>query len=193
LNDISEYDNLSQFLEDATLKMADDNDNKFSDNNIVRIMTVHAAKGLEFENVFLPAWEEGVFPNSKTTKEGDIEEERRLAYVAITRARERVIITNAMSRMMFGERRYNAESRFIDEIDKKYVKKYGDYNSMKESAVKSKPVVAKPKTIPAEVGKMVKHKTLGTGVVIAADVNTLTIAFKSKGIKKVMRDFIEFI
>lgn len=189
---VSKYDNLYEFLEHAALMMTDDNDNESDDNQVINIMTIHAAKGLEFKTVFLPAWEEGVFPKDNKL-DLDIEEERRLAYVAITRARERVIITNAMSRMMFGERRYNAESRFIDEIDKKYVKKYGDYNSMKESAIKSKPVVAKPKTIPAEVGKMVKHKTLGTGVVISADVNTLTIAFKSKGIKKVMRDFIEFI
>ena len=189
---IDKYDNLHEFLEHAALMMVDDNDNETEDNQVINIMTIHAAKGLEFKTVFLPAWEEGIFPNDNKYDK-DIEEERRLAYVAITRARERVIITNAMSRMMFGERRYNAESRFIDEIDRKYVKKYGDYYSMKESAVKSKPVVAKPKTIPAEVGKMVKHKTLGNGVVISADVNTLTVAFKDCGIKKVMRDFLEFI
>ena len=186
---IDKYDSLYDFLEHAALMMTDDNDTEYDDNGVINIMTIHAAKGLEFKTVFLPAWEEGVFPNDNKYDQ-DIEEERRLAYVAITRARERVIITNAMSRLMFGERRYNSASRFIGEIDRKFIKSYGDYDSMVES---SKPVVKKTKTISADIGKMVEHKTLGRGVVIASDENTLTIAFKTKGVKKVIREFIEFV
>lgn len=189
LSIVEKYDSLYDFLEHAALMMTDDNDNEYDDNGVVNIMTIHAAKGLEFDSVFLPAWEEGVFPNDNKYDQ-DIEEERRLAYVAITRAKKRVIITNAMSRMMFGERKYNSASRFIGEIDKKFIKSYGDYDSMVES---SKPVIKKTKTISADVGKMVEHKTLGRGVVIASDEDTLTIAFKTKGVKKVMREFIEFV
>ncbi|MBQ7409366.1 MAG: UvrD-helicase domain-containing protein [Alphaproteobacteria bacterium] len=189
LDVISKYDNLPLFLEHAALMMTDDNDNESEDKNMVYIMTIHAAKGLEFENVFLPAWEEGIFPNDKTTKEGDIEEERRLAYVAITRARKRVIITNAMGRTVFGERRYNPPSRFINEIDKSFVKSFGDY----ESAVEHKTVHHVSKKQDSVVGKMVKHKTLGNGVIIAENGNVLTIAFKTKGVKNIVREFIEFI
>ena len=192
LDVISKYDNLPLFLEHAALMMTDDNDNESEDKNMVYIMTIHAAKGLEFANVFLPAWEEGIFPNDKTTKEGDLEEERRLAYVAITRARKRVIITNAMARTVFGERRYNPPSRFINEIDKSFVKSFGDYDSVVEHKTVQHHV-SKPKKQDSIVGKMVKHKTLGNGVVIAENGNVLTIAFKSKGIKNIVREFIEFI
>ena len=89
---VAKYDTLPEFLEHAALMMTDDNDNEVDDKNVVSIMTIHAAKGLEFNTVFLPAWEEGIFPNEKKS-DSDIEEERRLAYVSITRARIRVIIT----------------------------------------------------------------------------------------------------
>lgn len=193
---ISKYDNLQLFLEHAALMMTDDNDNETEDKNIVYIMTIHAAKGLEFDTVFLPAWEEGIFPNDKTTKEGDIEEERRLAYVAITRARTRAIITNAMARTVFGEKRYNSPSRFINEINKAYVKTFGDYDSsFNHYQAKVNTHIPKPKSENKKsvVGKMVKHKTLGNGVVIAENNNVLTIAFKTKGIKNIVREFVEFV
>ena len=187
---IAKYDNLIAFLEHAALMMTDDNDNESEDKNVVSIMTIHAAKGLEFNTVFLPAWEEGIFPNDKTTKEGDLEEERRLAYVAITRAKIRAIITNAMVRSVFGQRQYQTKSRFIDEIDKHFVNIQG--NTYYEPRVIP---TQKSKTVKMEsvVGKMVTHKEMGTGVVISENGNILTVAFKSKGIKNVARDFLQFI
>ena len=187
---VSKYDTLPAFLEHAALMMTDDNDNEVDDKNLVSIMTIHAAKGLEFDTVFLPAWEEGIFPNEKTTQEGDTEEERRLAYVAITRARVRAIITNAMVRTVFGQRLYQKPSRFIGEIDKHFTNVNGNAYERKMSSSGPKPRMPKSESI---IGKMVSHSEMGTGVVIAENGNYLTIAFKTRGIKNVARDFIKFI
>ena len=187
---VAKYDNLASFLEHAALMMTDDNDNETEDKNLVSIMTIHAAKGLEFNTVFLPAWEEGIFPNDKTTKEGDLEEERRLAYVAITRAKIRAIITNAMMRSVFGQRQYQNKSRFIDEIDRRFLNIQGHSYSQPHIVSTQKPKINKPESA---VGKMVLHKEMGTGVVISDNGNILTVAFKSKGIKNVARDFLQFI
>ena len=188
---VAKYDSLSDFLEHAALMMTDDNDNESEDKNVVSIMTIHAAKGLEFNTVFLPAWEEGVFPNEKTTKDGDLEEERRLAYVAITRARVRVIITNAAVRSMFGQRLYQTPSRFINEIDNSFVnKKYEQYH---EKQIQKNSESQKNIQHQSIIGKMISHSEMGTGVVIAENGDILTVAFKTKGIKNVARNFVKFI
>ena len=191
---VSKYDTLADFLEHAALMMTDDNDNESEDKNVVSIMTIHAAKGLEFNTVFLPGWEEGVFPNDKTTKEGDIEEERRLAYVAITRARVRLIITNAMVRSLFGQRLYQSPSRFIGEIDENFINVQGqNKHTYHQQNLAREPRKPKPEKIQSVVGKMVSHNEMGMGVVIAENGDVLTIAFKSKGIKNVARNFIKFV
>ena len=186
---VSKYDTLPAFLEHAALMMTDDNDNETSDKNVVSIMTIHAAKGLEFNTVFLPAWEEGVFPNEKKS-DNDMEEERRLAYVAITRARVRVIITNAMVRTVFGQRMYQMPSRFIGEIDKQFINDDMRHRQSENIKTYTKPAVKK---IESSVGKMVQHNEMGSGVVIAENGNVLTVAFKTRGIKNVERSFVKFI
>ncbi len=188
---VSKYDTLPAFLEHAALMMTDDNDNESDDKNVVSIMTIHAAKGLEFNTVFLPAWEAGIFPNEKATQDGDLEEERRLAYVAITRARVRVIITYAMVRTVFGQRLYQNKSRFIDEIDKSFVNNNSCYTDKKDYSKKTETRVSQ--RIESVVGKMVVHSEMGTGVVIAENENILTVAFKTRGIKNVARDFVKFV
>ena len=185
---VAKYNTVPEFLEHAALMMTDDNDNELDDKNVVSIMTIHAAKGLEFDTVFLPAWEEGIFPNEKKN-DSDIEEERRLAYVAITRARKRAIITNAMVRTVFGQRVYQMSSRFINEIDKRYVSFNGNSQPKQNYSAPIKPKI-KHESV---VGKMVKHVEMGTGVVIAENDKTLTVAFKTRGIKNVARDFVKFI
>ena len=185
---VSKYDSLAAFLEHAALMMTDDNDNENEDKNVVSIMTIHAAKGLEFNTVFLPAWEEGVFPNEKKF-DNDIEEERRLAYVAITRARVRVIITYAMIRTVFGQKMYQIKSRFVEELDKQFLNNNGIFterNDFPQSSTKK----IKKETL---VGKMISHNEMGNGVVIEENENILTVAFKTRGIKKVARDFIKVI
>ncbi len=190
---VAKYDSLPEFLEHAALMMTDDNDNEIEDKNVVSIMTIHAAKGLEFNTVFLPAWEEGIFPNEKSTQEGDLEEERRLAYVAITRARVRVIITNAMVRSMFGQRLYQSPSRFIGEIDERFVNVNGEKHTVHDEPAPRHSRRKNTTIKSSAVGKMVLHNEMGSGVVIAEDGDILTIAFKTKGIKNVARNFVKFI
>ena len=191
---MSKYSSLPEFLEQAALMMTDDNDSDdVAQNNCIRIMTIHAAKGLEFDTVFLPAWEEGIFPNEKSVDEGAIEEERRLAYVAITRTCRRCVISNAMSRVVFGLRQYNSPSRFIAEMDNRFLDFQGGVVSYRQNisqnyTPKPKPVVRKTESF---VGKFVTHDELGSGVVIEDKGDILTIAFKTRGIKKVAREYVK--
>lgn len=197
-NVISKYTTMAEFLEQAALMTADDNDSDASaNNNVVSIMTIHAAKGLEFDTVFLPAWEDGMFPNEKAINEGALEEERRLAYVAVTRARRRAIISNAMSRLVFGQRQYNSPSRFITEMDNRFLDFQGgapraraSYGALPTS-YGNKPRNAPRTENKSLVGKLVAHDEMGAGVVIEDGGDILTVAFKNKGIKKVARDFIK--
>lgn len=193
-NVVPKYDTIPQFLEQAALMMTDDDDNPTDDkSNVVSIMTIHAAKGLEFNTVFLPAWENGIFPNEKSINDGTIEEERRLAYVAITRARKRCIITNAMSRMVFGSRQYNAQSEFIDEIDPRFVEFHGgaqqshQYHNPTPTAKKRTHI-----THTSTVGKLVSHPEMGPGVVIEDNGDIATVAFKNRGIRRVAKSYLKF-
>ncbi len=200
-NVIGKYDTLPEFLEHAALMTADDNDNDDASQNTdaVAIMTIHAAKGLEFDTVFLPAWEDGIFPNDMALGEGAIEEERRLAYVAITRARRRAIISNAMSRMVFGNRQYNSPSRFITEMDNQFLDFQGTAPRPSRPVPTSYAPVARPArrampTAPkSAVGKLVSHTEMGRGVIIEDAGDIVTVAFSNRGIKKVARNFIKFI
>ncbi len=118
---MEDYQTLDDFLEHVALVM--DND-AAADVEKVTIMTIHAAKGLEFDNLFLPGWEEGVFPSQRTLDEGglaSLEEERRLAYVAITRARRRCTITHAANRRIYGQWTSSIPSRFIGELPPEHV------------------------------------------------------------------------
>lgn len=191
-NVISGYATLPEFLEHAALMTTDDNDTPDTNGQAVNIMTIHAAKGLEFDTVFLPAWEEGLFPNEKSIKEGGIEEERRLAYVAITRAKRRAIITSASSRVMFGSRQYYPPARFISEIDSRYLD-FGD----RQPAHSPVQTYRTPRTPQPHrttlVGKLVTHSEMGRGVVIEENDRILTIAFNKIGIKKVDRNFVTIV
>ncbi|MGI8943016.1 MAG: ATP-dependent helicase [Qipengyuania sp.] len=119
---MEEYDTLGDFLEHVSLVM--DNDAR-DDGEKLTIMTMHAAKGLEFDHVFLPGWEEGVFPSQRALDEGELaslEEERRLAYVAITRARRRCTILHAANRRIYGQWTSSTPSRFVEELPEEHVK-----------------------------------------------------------------------
>jgi DNA helicase-2/ATP-dependent DNA helicase PcrA len=118
---MEEYQTLGDFLEHVSLVM--DNDNA-DDVEKVTIMTIHGAKGLEFDNVFLVGWEEGVFPSQRSLDEGglaSLEEERRLAYVAITRARRRCTILHAANRRIYGQWNSSIPSRFIAELPEAHI------------------------------------------------------------------------
>ncbi|NVE93773.1 ATP-dependent helicase [Altererythrobacter lutimaris] len=118
---MEEYETLGDFLEHVSLVM--DNDAR-DDGEKVTIMTMHAAKGLEFDNVFLPGWEEGVFPSQRSLDEGglaSLEEERRLAYVAITRAKKKCTIFHAANRRIYGQWTSSIPSRFIEELPEEHI------------------------------------------------------------------------
>ena len=189
---IAKYDSLPEFLEQAALMTTDDDedDKMGADKNAVSVMTIHAAKGLEFDNVFLPGWEEGIFPNEKSINEGGIEEERRLAYVAITRARKRAIILNTMTRMVFGSRQYNPPSRFISEMDEQYLDFQGGVRPARTSYSSPTRHVTTRSAPTTLVGKLVSHPEMGHGTVIADNGEVLTVAFGKHGLKNVMRSFV---
>lgn len=120
---MEDYETLGDFLEHVSLVM--DND-RADDGEKVTIMTMHAAKGLEFDHVFLPGWEEGVFPSQRSIDEGglaSLEEERRLAYVAITRAKRRCTILHAANRRIYGQWTSSIPSRFVEELPDDQVKR----------------------------------------------------------------------
>ena len=113
-----EFNTLSTFIEHASLVADTENENI---KDLFTVMTLHASKGLEFEEVFLPGWEEGVFPHSKSLEEGGLEEERRLAYVGLTRARKKAYISFASSRRIYGQWQNSIPSRFIDELPLEHI------------------------------------------------------------------------
>jgi DNA helicase-2/ATP-dependent DNA helicase PcrA len=118
---MEEYENLSAFLEHVSLVMDNDEDRS---RDKVTIMTIHAAKGLEFDTVYLPGWEEGIFPSQRSLDEGglaSLEEERRLAYVAITRARRRATVIHAANRRIYGQWTSSIPSRFVAELPKAHI------------------------------------------------------------------------
>ncbi|MEE8534426.1 MAG: 3'-5' exonuclease, partial [Kiloniellales bacterium] len=121
VNAMAEFESLTDFLEHVALVMEL---NETEDRDLVSIMTLHAAKGLEFETIFLPGWEQGLFPNQRALdQEGlrGLEEERRLAYVGLTRARREVILSFAANRRLHGTWTPALPSKFIDEIPKEHI------------------------------------------------------------------------
>ena len=198
----TEEPSLSDFLEQIAL-ISDIDSYDDSDDRVV-LMTVHSAKGLEFDNVYLVGMEEGVFPGNQSIYAGpeEIEEERRLAYVAITRARKRLTITNAYTRMIFGTTNRNMPSRFLKEIPEQLC----DYAGMRSAASTVKIDYGyTPKTtrsahtaqIKAEcnytAGQRVRHKTFGDGLVITVTPmggdSMLEVAFDNAGTRKLMAGY----
>ena len=201
------FDSIQAFIEHVALVMDTDDG---SDADSVRIMTMHSAKGLEFDMVFLPGWEEGTFPNHRALqeKEGEgLEEERRLAYVAITRARRRVTISSAMSRMVHGKFLSPLPSRFIDELPAEHVRQAADTEFQAAASFRYAPAAARGGPIidapawreetaahaPTEfgVGKRVFHQKFGYGVVRSVDREKLTVAFAKAGTKTLIDRFLQ--
>ena len=138
----------------------------------LQLMTVHAAKGLEFDAVFISGLEEGLFPHENSLNEGDgVEEERRLMYVAITRARQRLCLCYAQSRMLHGQTRYNLASRFLEEVPSELVRRLGGRASVQVGSggrvvTESIAAYAVPSASPWRVGQDVVHPKFGPGVIV---------------------------
>ena len=177
---------LNDFLDEISL--VSDMTEHQDGSNRVSLMTVHSVKGLEFDYVFIVGMEEGIFPHYNAINDGGnsaIEEERRLCYVAITRAKKELCITTAESRMLFGNTNRNMPSRFIEEIDKEYldIETRSPINKM---VSRVKKVVDKNATY--DVGERISHTEFGEGIVISVDKSILTVAFPHPvGIKKLMK------
>ena len=178
--------NLEDFLEDISI-VADQSEHETLDN-AVTLMTMHAAKGLEFKVVFLIGMEEGIMPHSMSLNEaGELEEERRLCYVGITRAKERLYITNAKRRMLFGNTNMNPPSRFIAEIDNNLIEKE---ESKTENKAFNKTNFYEGDRIDYKHGEIVMHASFGKGVVIDNDERFVTVAFDKRfGIKKFLNNY----
>ena len=178
--------NLEDFLEDISI-VADQSEHETLDN-AVTLMTMHAAKGLEFKVVFLIGMEEGIMPHSMSLNEkSELEEERRLCYVGITRAKERLYITNAKRRMLFGNTSMNPPSRFIREIDSNLIEKE---ESKTENKVFNKTNFYEGDRIDYKHGEIVMHASFGKGVVVDNDERFVTVAFDKRfGIKKFLNNY----
>ena len=215
-DDSDETENaLSDFL--AEVSLLSDQDDLANNDDQVALMTLHAAKGLEFPVVFLVGMEDGLFPLSRSLMEDDqLEEERRLAYVGITRAKRELFLTNAYSRMMYGRMQNNPPSRFLEEIDQDDLDiensvpiTFSNDNYQTQTAPfansdeRARAQVYTPKIKPAgavgaekkgwNVGDQVEHKSWGRGVVTKVNGKgedmELDIAFSGKGIKRLLAAF----
>ena len=177
---------LSDFLDEISL--VSDMTEHQDGTGRVSLMTVHSVKGLEFDYVFIVGMEEGIFPHYNAINDGTtaaIEEERRLCYVAITRAKKELRVTSAETRMLFGNTNRNMQSRFIEEIDKQYLE-IETRNPINKITTKVKKVIDKNAVY--EVGERISHTEFGEGIVISIDKSILTVAFPHPiGIKKLMK------
>ena len=184
--DITGSVDLGDFLEEISL-IADISEHK-SDDDVVTLMTLHSAKGLEFPVVFLVGMEEGIFPHQNSfTEEGGLEEERRLCYVGITRAEEKLYLTCARSRMMYGRTNRNPISRFIKEIDSDLLE--SDNRETQSEKTFDKESMYSEEDVSYNVGDVVMHTIYGRGVVVGVDSSIVTIAFsKQYGIRKLMKN-----
>lgn len=192
--------NLSDFLEEISL-VADISEHK-EEKDAVTLMTIHSAKGLEFDCVFLCGMEEGIFPHQNSFEsDAEIEEERRLCYVGITRARKVLYLTNAHSRILYGREQVNPPSRFIKEIDKDLldvkVKSMGLEHLRSKNVGKIPTFSSKSsfynndgESLEFKVGDHLMHSLYGRGTIVAMDNTFYTVAFSSRfGIKKIMKNF----
>ncbi|MBY0354443.1 MAG: UvrD-helicase domain-containing protein [Rickettsiales bacterium] len=198
---LGEFASLEAFLEHISLVM-DTEDRHTSD--MISIMTLHAAKGLEFNTVFLAGWEEGLFPHQRALDESGntgLEEERRLAYVGITRAKKHVYITHASSRRIYNQWQSSLPSRFLQELPAEHTEIVDGASQARGPAMfqrQIEQIMHEAQRVPSPVhslsqwkGKRVFHTKFGYGVVLAETNGNLDIFFDKAGRKKVMADYVE--
>ena len=208
--DEAEDPNLNEFLEEVALYTEADRDDNSDDR--VTLMTVHSAKGLEYDNVFVVGMEEGIFPGIRSMDSPeDLEEERRLAYVAITRAKKKLYLSNAAQRLLFGQTQRNLTSRFIKEITRELIEKNDNTISLRNqmsneavTAVHSSSLQqqlarnkaksnTKAEAVEYTSGERVMHNSFGEGTVLSvkkmSNDSMLEIAFDKVGTKRLMANF----
>jgi DNA helicase-2/ATP-dependent DNA helicase PcrA len=195
---MADYESLPQFLEHVALVM-DAQEDQSSEK--VTIMTLHGAKGLEFDCVFLTGWEEGLFPSQRTMEENGLkglEEERRLAYVGLTRAREQAFITHTANRRTYGNWVNNIPSRFIAELPEAVVESSSDIQARSTHWDSSGHAPApsfrtRENASGLTLGGRVIHASFGEGTILNIDGNKLDINFDTQGRKRVLESFVEAV
>lgn len=179
-------------LEDFLLEtsLVSDKDEYTNDVNRVSLMTVHSVKGLEYDYVFTVGLEEGIFPHMNSLMDSqELEEERRLCYVAITRAKEKLYISNARRRTLFGKDQINPPSRFIAEIDQDLIDSTQNKPKEEKEIKINKEDKLRKEAVNYAVGDYVYHEVFGAGRIVEVTNTLLSIAFKSPhGIKKLMKN-----
>ncbi|MDR1694542.1 MAG: UvrD-helicase domain-containing protein [Lactobacillaceae bacterium] len=220
ISDEEKYPSLAVFLEHVSLVI--DKDDAL-DNDKVMLITLHSAKGLEFDIVFLPGWEEGLFPHQKSLDEGgtkSLEEERRLAYVAITRAKKNLYISTALTRRIYGQYQQNSPSRFIDELPTQNIEICNNssrYFTQNQSSFQSgwkKPYQEQKTNVTYDdggrysyerddeyynsapsnkfnKGDKVIHDYFGLGKISSVEGNKLLIMFEEHGVRRLMADYVK--
>lgn len=214
---MEEFENLQTFLEHVSLVMENE---EARGTDKVSLMTLHGAKGLEFDTVFLPGWEEGLFPHQRAMDEGGLkglEEERRLAYVGLTRAKKRATILFAANRRVYGQWQSAIPSRFVDELPEDHVEAVSDSGLYQRGgrsrrggqtdphalatfdAVQpltdsgSWKVAARDQGSGIQLGQRIFHQKFGYGMVISIDGDKLEINFEKAGQKMVMASFVQAV
>ena len=203
---LDEPDELTAFLAHAALEAGDHQADAGAD--ALQLMTVHSAKGLEFHSVFVSGLEEGLFPHENSLTEADgIEEERRLMYVALTRARRRLYLSYTQSRMLHGQTRYGIASRFFQEIPENLMRRVGGRVAPRATAHRS-PVtghwspapsvaLAAAPGMPWKIGQSVVHATFGAGVIVSAEGRgaeaRVQVNFGNSGLKWLMLEYAKLL
>ena len=177
----AEEPSLSNFLQEISLFA--DQDAMRGEQSLVTLMTLHNAKGLEFRAVFMIGMEEGIFPHSRSVEEGMLEEERRLAYVGMTRAQERLTLTHASARSLWGARNYNLPSSFLDELPEEGVERER-LRPSSWSGYGARTVAPRTDVPDLSTGDSVRHGTLGEGVVTAIDAGGVVTVQFADGIER---------
>ena len=212
---LADFESMAGFLDHVSLVMENEQD---AEGDRCSMMTLHGAKGLEFDTVFLPGWEEGLFPSQRTLDEGGqkgLEEERRLAYVGLTRARRRAIVSHAANRRLYANWQSSIPSRFVDELPAEHTERAGSAALQREQRLLAAPSVfsngplmarrvATPKAIEAweqparparaeaiPVGSRVFHQKFGYGRVLAVEDDRLEVLFDKAGQKRLLDRFVE--
>ncbi len=212
---LADFESLAGFLDHVSLVMENEEN---AEGDRVSMMTLHAAKGLEFDTVFLPGWEEGLFPSQRTLDEGGqkgLEEERRLAYVGLTRARKLAVVSHAANRRLYANWQSSIPSRFVEELPDAVVARAGSAALQREARLLAAPSVfsggplmvrraATPREIdvweaparPARteaipVGSRVFHQKFGYGQVLAVDDDRVEVLFEKAGQKRLLDRFLE--
>ncbi|MFT8472951.1 ATP-dependent helicase [Acetobacter persici] len=202
---LADFGTLGEFLEHVALVM--EHDENAGDARI-SLMTLHGAKGLEFDVVFLPGWEEGVFPSQRTLDEGGnsgLEEERRLAYVGITRARKHAMIFHAARRRIYANWQDSMPSRFLDELPDDHIIRQEERDASLRGLRATEsvfaggaPLLARRRRDPLagntptfRLGEHVRHPRFGEGIIVSADHHHVDVAFEGVGIKHLLSSFLE--